>query len=64
MSSDAKRAANTRYLKTLAAVTLRMAPEDKAALQAHAESRGESVNGFIIRLIKQEMEGGVQNGNE
>lgn len=55
MSSDAKRAANARYLGKMATVTVRMSPEARDDLQAYTASRGESVNGYILRLIRQDM---------
>ena len=39
-----------------ARVELRMTQEKRDAIQAHAEARGESVNGFIGRAIDETME--------
>lgn len=48
-------------------VLLRMPKGRKAEIQSHAETQGQSVNGFINRAIDHEMErdnkGGEQNGN-
>lgn len=47
-----------KYLATMDRITIRTPKEDslKAAIQAHADSMGESVNAFIIRAITQAME--------
>lgn len=47
-----------KYLATMDRLTIRTPKEDglKAAIQAHADSMGESVNAFIIRAITQTME--------
>lgn len=37
-------------------VTLRVPKGRKAELQAHAESRGESLNGFIVRAVDETIE--------
>ena len=37
-------------------VKVRMTPERRSAVQAHAEAQGESVNGFINRAIDETME--------
>lgn len=48
-------------------INLTMPKGKKEAVQAHAESQGESVNGFINRAIDHEMErdseGGENSGN-
>lgn len=49
-----RKAANERYLATQDRLTIRI-PKDsglKAAIEAHAAERGESVQAFIIRIIK------------
>ena len=42
--------------KTYDEIKLRVYKGEKEKIKAHAESRGESVNGFITRLIKDAME--------
>ena len=37
-------------------IKVRVPKGQKAAIQAHAESQGESVNGFISRAIENQME--------
>lgn len=54
-----------KYLATMDRLTIRTPKEDglKAAIQAHADSMGESVNAFIIRAITQAMEQDSKEGN-
>ena len=46
-----------KYLAAMDRITIRTPKESglKAAIQAHADSMGESVNAFIIRAITQAM---------
>ena len=37
-------------------VEVRMTPEKRAAVQAHAEARRESMNGFVTRAIDEAIE--------
>lgn len=54
----AKKEINERYLATQDRITIRVPKESglKEAIQAHAESKGESVQAFIIRAINEAME--------
>lgn len=47
-----------KYLATMDRITIRAPKESglKEAIQAHADSMGESVNAFILRAITQAME--------
>ena len=47
-----------KYLASQDRITIRVPKESglKEAIQAHAESRGESVQAFIIRAIKEAMQ--------
>lgn len=47
-----------KYLATMDRITIRTPKEAglKAAITAHADSMGESVNAFILRAITQAME--------
>lgn len=47
---------NDFIAKTYDRVNLTMPKGQKAVVQAHAEARGESVNGFINRAISEAME--------
>ena len=54
--TEARAAANKRYLASQAWIKYRTTAEDKDAIQAHAQARGESVNGFVKRAIQETME--------
>lgn len=55
-ASKAQQKAVSKYMKENYDVyQIRMKKGKKAAIQAHAEARGESVNGFINRAIDQTM---------
>lgn len=45
-------------------VNLTMPKGKKEAVQTHAESQGESVNGFINRAIDQTMERDTEGGDQ
>lgn len=45
-------------------VNLTMPKGKKETIQAHAEARGESVNGFINRAIDHEMERDTEGGEK
>ena len=61
------KATNKWMAKAYDRVNLTMPKGKKETIQAHAEARGESVNGFINRAIDQTMnrdvEGGEQDGD-
>ena len=52
-----KKKYNEKYLAKMDEIRIRMPKESglKEAIQAHAESRGESVQAFIIRAITETM---------
>ena len=55
--SRAQQEATARYeAKVYDTVLVRLPKGHKAEIQAHAEARGESVNGFIGRAIDETME--------
>lgn len=54
--SEAQKKASVRYLEKLDEVRIRMPKGCKNTIKAHAESRSESVNGFINRAIQETME--------
>lgn len=55
---DQRKAANERYLAKMDEIRIRMPKEGalKEAVQAHADSKGESVQAFILRAIMAQME--------
>jgi len=56
------RAQNKFIAKAYDRVNLTMPKGKKETIQAHAEARGESVNGFINRAIDQTMEQDTEGG--
>ena len=55
--SEARRKANERYnAKAYDEIKVRVPKGQKAELQAHAEQRNESLNGFINRAIDTQVE--------
>jgi hypothetical protein len=56
-TTAAQRAAVRKYQATLCEIKLRMKPEEKAAIAACAQSKGLSTRGYIMGLIRADMEG-------
>ena len=56
--------AHSNYISKFARIEIRTTTETREAIQAHAEGRGESVNGFVNRAISEAMErdNAAQNG--
>ena len=54
--SEAQKKASIKYLEKLDEIRIRMPKGQKEIIKAHAEGRGESVNGFINRAIEETME--------
>lgn len=55
--SEARRRANEKYnARAYDEIKTRVPKGKKAELQAYAESRGESLNGFVNRAIDETME--------
>ena len=54
--TGAQKKAQKTYMEKFVRVEIRMTPEQRAIVQAHAEDYGESVNGFIGRAISETME--------
>lgn len=48
---EQRKAANERYLAKFASIVIRVKPEEKENITAHAAANGESVNAFITRAI-------------
>ena len=57
MSTDAKRAGNSRYLAKFRTITIRLSQEEKQRIEQAAAQAGESVAGYILRAIRQRMAG-------
>lgn len=56
MATKAHLEGNRRYLEKQDSVLIRIPKGRKAELQAHAEERGESLNGFIVRAVDEAIE--------
>ena len=55
--SDARKRANAKYnAKAYDRVELKVKKGKKETIQTHAESKGESMNGFVNRAIDETME--------
>lgn len=56
MVSEARKKANEKYnAKTYAQIMLRVRKEEKEKIQEYAESKGLSLNGYINKLIQEDM---------
>ena len=54
--TEAQKKAQQKYMERFAVARVRMDRERYDAVQAHAEARSESVNGFINRAITETIE--------
>lgn len=54
--SAAQRKATNKYLDKFDEMKIRVPAGQKAAVKAHAETMGESLNGFLSRAIIETME--------
>lgn len=54
--TEAQKRAQRAYMEKFVRVEIRMSPEQRDVVQAHAGALEESVNGFINRAIKETME--------
>lgn len=54
--TQAHNEAHKRYMRGYVEIRARVTQEQRDAIQAHAENRGESVNGFIQRAIREAIE--------
>ncbi len=54
--TEARKKANEKYLKeSVEDIRIRVPKGDKAKVQEHAATMGESMNSFVVRAIKNEM---------
>ena len=61
--SEARRRANEKYnAKAYDEIKIRVTKGRKASLQAHAKDRGESLNAFIVRAIRETLERDGEEG--
>jgi len=54
--TESQKRAHTTYISKFARLEIRTTKEKQLCIQAHAENRGESVNGFVNRAIQETME--------
>lgn len=54
--SDAQKKATAKYFEKLDEVRIRMPKGRKDEIKAHAESQGQSMNGFIVAAIDEKMQ--------
>ncbi len=53
--TEARKAANKRYIDKFVEVKVRMTPEHRTEVQQHAQEMGESTTAFINRAIDETM---------
>jgi len=53
--TEARKAANKRYIDKFVEVKVRMTPEHRTEVQQHAQEMGESATAFINRAIDETM---------
>lgn len=54
--TEARARANRKYMEKFVEVKVRMTPDKRSAVQAHAANMGESATEFINRAIDEAME--------
>lgn len=54
--TEARKKANAKYISQFVEVKVRMEPDHRESVRAHAEAQGESLNGFINRAIDETMQ--------
>lgn len=55
-TSEAQKRAQRKYMEKYVEVKVRMTPEQRSTVQAHAQQMGESATVFINRAIAETME--------
>ncbi len=56
--TEAQARAHKKYIAQFVEIKVRTTPEKREAIRAFAESKGESLNAFINRVIDEAMEDG------
>lgn len=62
--TEARARANKKYMSNFVEIKVRVTPEKRTAIQAHAQTMGESATTFINRAIDHEMERDKMKGGE
>ena len=60
--TDAQKRAQKEYMSKFSRLQIRVDREKQKQIQDHAESRGESVNAFVVRAIDETMERDAKEG--
>ena len=55
-TTEAQKKATLKYLEGFEEVRARVPKGEKEPIKAHAQARGESLNGFIVRAISETIE--------
>lgn len=58
--TDAQKRAQKAYISKFVRLEVRVEQDNQAIIKAHAAARGESVNAFIARAIRETMERDTQ----
>ena len=53
--TEAEEKANNKYHEEVDVIYLRLSLEEKEQISSYAKSKGESVNSFVIRAVKEVM---------
>jgi len=56
ITSDARRRANEKWHKKQDEIKLRVPKGEKETIRQHAANRGESINAFLVRAVKEAIE--------
>ena len=62
--TEAQKRAQKAYMEKFVRVEVRMTPELRSVVQTHANARGESLNGFVIRAVGETIEREGGNAHE
>ena len=54
--TEAQAKAHKKYIGSKATIQIVTTPENRDAIKAHADSKGESMAAFILRAIRETME--------
>lgn len=54
-TTEAQKRAHQEYMKRFVEIKVRMTPERRSAVQAHAQTQGESATAFINRAIDEQI---------
>lgn len=53
--TDEQKESQKKYMSRFSRIQVRIEPEKYKQIQNHAESRGESVNAFVVRAVDETM---------